>query len=183
MLTPPDTYAAWSGCLELFESGSQDEAVLLAMSAGSLSWTGGVATLFSERVSEALNQRLARVANDISRDLRVAGDHGVLANALLNARRKLALLHRFSCCSPFPGELAELLQNQVRLYAEQAQGSLEESARADRSGQLATILRNNSLLRYAEQAVQPPNGPEHASVQRPAPASTSGANRRRTFLT
>jgi hypothetical protein len=106
----------------------------------------------------------------------------VLANALLNARRKLVLLHRFALCPPFPKELADLLQKQIRGYAEKAQESLEDSARTDRSGQLATILRNNSLLRYAEQRSEGQSKSDCTPVSSPSPASVLGARRRRTFL-
>ncbi|CAG9167395.1 hypothetical protein [Cupriavidus pampae] len=181
-MTPPDTYAGWSTCLEVFERASEDEAVMQAMNAGSLSWTGGVANLFSERVSGVVNQRLTRIANDISRDLRFAGDHGVLANAMLNARHKLALLHRFSRCAPFPQALSELVQSQVRGYAEQAQQSLEDTARSDRSGQLATIVRNNSLLRYADQTTASQPVVDRAVAQRANATDTAGNRRRRTFL-
>lgn len=158
--------------------------MLLAMNAGSLGWTGGVADLFSERVSSAVNQRLTRIADDISRDLRFAGDHGLLAGALLNARRKLVLLHRFALCEPFPKELSELLQTQVRRYAEQAQKSLEDTARADRSGQLSTLLRNNSLLRYAELAQDSLPLAKPAVTKDPGRGVVlpAGTPRRRTFL-
>lgn len=172
-MTPPDTYASWSSCLELFAQATQDEAVTSAMNAGSLSWTGGVAHLFSERVTDVLDQRLRRVADDISRDLKFAGDHGVLARALLDARHKLALLHRFSCCAPFPEALSALLQSQVRQYAERAQQSMEDTARTDRSGRLGTIVRNNSLLRYAEQA---------SATGHPVQPDATANRRRRTFL-
>lgn len=181
-MTPPDTYASWSSCLELFEGANQDEAVMQAMNAGSLSWTGGVAPLFAERVSGVVNQRLTCIAKDISRDLKFAGNHGLLTNALLNARNKLAVLYRFSLCAPFPKELSELVQTLVRNYAEQAQQSLEDSARADRSGQLGYILRNNSLLRYAEQAANMPSSASPVAGQENSPMVSTGARRRRTIL-
>ncbi len=181
-MTPPDTYASWSSCLEVFANANEDEAVMLAMNAGSLSWTGGVAPLFAERVSGVLNQRLTRIANEISRDLKFAANHGALSNALLNARNKLALLHRFCLCAPFPKDLADLLQSQVRKYAEQAQQSLESSARADRSGQLATILRHNSLLRYAEPESRPQPLVIPVAGQDDRPMASTGTRRRRTIL-
>lgn len=153
-----------------------------AMNAGSLSWTGGVAPLLAERVGGVVNQRLTRIANDISRDLKFAGNHGLLASALLNARNKLAVLHQFSLCAPFPKELAELVQTLVRKYAEQAQQSLEDSARSDRSGQLGSILRNNSLLRYAEQTPNMPSAASTVAGQEHSPMVSTGTRRRRTIL-
>lgn len=144
----PTTYAEWSDCVDIFETGEQDDAVVLAMSSGTLNWNSGVATLFSERISGAFNIRLQRCADRMERDFKTGGDETTVVRALLDTRRTLTLLHRVATIPSFPDMLREHLTGEIRRYAERAQQSLEDSAKHDRSGRLASLMRNNSLLRY-----------------------------------
>jgi hypothetical protein len=144
----PTTYAEWSVCLDLFDIGTHDDEAIGAMNAGSLSWTGGVAPLFARRISETVDSRLKRIAEGMSRALRLGGDTTTLARAMLDARQKLATVHRLSTLPAFANELRESLHKQIMQYAQTAQQALEDSAKHDRSGQLASTIRNNSLLHY-----------------------------------
>jgi len=148
MIEPPTTYSEWSDCVEIFETGEQDDAVVLAMSRGTLNWNSGVAGLFSERISGAFNTRLKRCADRMERDFKAGGDETTVVRAMLDTRRTLTLLHRVATIPSFPEMLREHLSGEIRKYAERAQQSLEDSAKHDRSGHLASLLRNNSLLRY-----------------------------------
>ena len=72
-----------------------------------------------------------------------------------------------------PPDTRSQLASEVRKFAERSQQSLEASALTDRSGQLATLLRNNPLTRYdalVPQA-QPPTPAPSASACTPAPSS------------
>lgn len=147
-MASPTSYAEWSACVETFENGLNDDEIVLAMSKGTLSWTSGVASLFSERISKAFNTRLNRCADRMSRDFQFGGDETTVMLTTLDTRRTLALLHRVATIPAFPKMLQDHLSGEIRNYAERAQQSLEDSAKSDRSGRLASMIRNNSLLRY-----------------------------------
>ncbi len=164
----PSTYSEWSDCVEAFETGEQDDAVVLAMSRGTLNWNSGVAGLFSERISGAFNTRLKRCADRMERDFKSGSDETTVVRAMLDTRRTLTLLHRVATIPSFPEMLREHLSGEIRKYAERAQQSLEDSAKHDRSGHLASLMRNNSLLRYEPV-------PELATSARPAPKSADVA--------
>jgi|FLYJ01.1.fsa_nt_gi hypothetical protein len=164
----PTTYSEWSDCVEIFETGEQDDAVVLAMSRGTLNWNSGVAGLFSERISGAFNTRLKRCADRMERDFKSGGDETTVVRAMLDTRRTLTLLHRVATIPSFPEMLREHLSREIRKYAERAQQSLEDSAKHDRSGRLASLMRNNSLLRYEPI-------PELATSTTPAPKSADVA--------
>ncbi|MBB1634372.1 hypothetical protein [Cupriavidus sp. UME77] len=196
-MTPPHTYAEWSACIDAFARGGSDEEVIAAMRAGVLSWTGGVAPLFAQRISEVFSLRLQRIADEMTRALRhgsTGSDHVVLSRTLLDARRKLWVLNRVAQLPSLPGELAGSLQEQLRKYAAQAQQSLEDSARSERSGLLASIIRNNSLLRFDAEPIPASSGsvanPTNAAatsgggVAQPAASTPAGgpAPRRRNIL-
>jgi len=144
----PTTYAEWSACLDLFESRKDDDAAIAAMQLGTLSWTGGVAPLFARRVSATLDTRLKLIGDEMSRGLRLGGDTTTLSRAMLDARQKLAQVHRLAALPVFAEALRASLEKQIAQYAETAQQSLEDSASADRSGLLASTIRQCSLLLY-----------------------------------
>jgi hypothetical protein len=150
MMQAPHTYAAWSDCLSRLESGGADAEILAAMAAGTLAWQGGVATLFAERISQVFSTRLGAAADRLQRDLASGGDETALVRALLDGRRTLCLLHQVANLAVFPERLRTHLSGEIRRYAERAQQSLECSARQDRSGRLASLLRHNPLTHYAE---------------------------------
>lgn len=147
-MTAPTTYAEWSACLDVFEAGGDDDAALAAMRAGSLSWTGGVAPLFARRISATMDTRLKRIADDMSRALRFGGDTTVLSRVMLDARQKLASVYRLASLPNFAEELRVSLERQVTQYAETTQRSLEDSAKEDRSGRLASTIRHCSLVQF-----------------------------------
>lgn len=179
---PPRTYAEWSDCFDALENGLDDAAVIAAMSNGTLSWTSGVASLFAERVSSVFNFRLRRCADQMDRELRQGTDEVTLVRALLNARRTLSGLFQIATISAFPSELSDHLSDELKKYATRAQQSLEDSAKQDRIGHYANLIRNNSLLRYetATPQVMSTNGasPQGVSVEQAPP----GARRRNIIL-
>jgi hypothetical protein len=177
-LAPPRSYIEWSACLDLLEQGLDDAATLAAMEQGTLGWTSGVAELFSERLNTTLDLRLQRCAEQLSRQLRSGADEVTLVRALLNTRATLANLRRLATLAPFPAMLQAHVNDVLKGYAERTQASLEDNAKTDRSGRLASLLRNNSILAYAA-APSAPLTPAHAAAGH---ASSPSAPRRRTIL-
>ena len=79
--------------------------------------------------------------------------------SLTVARRTLTFLFQISLLKPVPEDLKQYLQETVDKYAKQAQSSLEQSAKSDRSGRLASLIKNNSLINFnKESAVFPTDG-------------------------
>ena len=168
----PTTYAEWSVCLDLFESGLDDAGALAVMQAGTLTWTSGVAERFSERMANVFNKRLSTCADRMARELRTGADEVTLVRALTDTRRTLCLLHTVATLPIFPPTLQEHLTGFVKNYAERSQQSLEDSAKHDRSGHTASIIRNNSILRY-----------ENATTPAAQPTGNAPGVRRRNILT
>lgn len=178
----PSSYSEWSACIEALETGLNDELIIQAMAQGNLSWTSGVANLFSERISGAFNTRLQRCADRMTRDLTQGTDETILVWALLDTRRSLSLLHRLAGIQAFPQMLRDHLCTEVKRYAERAQQSLEDTAKQERSGRLSSLIRHNNLLAYENSS----------SVAAPTPNATLPLNivctdaptapRRRTIL-
>lgn len=185
-MAPPDTdaprtYAQWSACLDRLAVGTEDEACLDRMRRGELSWAGGVATLFSQRMVAEFNTRLTRCSEHLTRDLRVGMDESLIVRAILNARHALHFLHRLAGVESFPDTLRTHLTDEVRKFVQRAQESLENSARTDRSGRLAVLLRNNPLSRY-EALTAPPVLADARPGMAPMPEAPATGMRRRNIL-
>lgn len=177
----PRTYAQWSACLERLATGLEDEACLDQMRRGELSWAGGVATLFSQRLVAEFNTRLTRCSEHLTRDLRVGMDESLIVRAMLNARHALHFLHRLAGVDAFPDTLRTHLTDEVRKFAQRAQESLENSARTDRSGRLPVLLRNNPLSRYEALTAAPVVADARAGLP-PVPDAPASGMRRRNIL-
>ena len=154
-MKPPFSYADWSSCLDLLAEGLDDAGVLHAMEHGSVSAGGTVVQLLSERLCTVFDQRLTRCSDRLNRDLRNSRGEADLIRALLDMRRSLSLLYRISLIKALPQTLREHLQKQLKHSAERTQQSLEESSGDDRSGHTRMLIRNNSLLRYDAEILQP----------------------------
>lgn len=174
VIPAPHSYIEWSNCLDLLERGLEDAATLDAMEQGKLEWTAGLAELFSERVSATLSVRLNRCADQLSRQLRAGADEVTLVRALLNTRSILVELKRIGQLTSLPDMLRSHLLGELDKYAQRTQSSLEDSAKSDRSGRLASLVKHNSLLSYKAQPAAPISPLAHA-------ATPSG--RRRNILT
>lgn len=172
----PRSYIEWSNCLDVLERGLDDKAALDAMERGMMEWTSGLAELFSERVSATLNAKLNRCADQLSRQLKAGADEVTLVRALVNTRCILVDLKRLGHLTPFPEILRSHLLGELKKYATRTQASLEDSAKADRSGRLASLLKNNSILNYEVQQITVMQLPQLPLVRNP-PA------RRRNILT
>lgn len=172
--TPPASYAQWSQHLDALARGDDDDNCLRQLHAGSLHWSAGVAPLFVQRLADEVQRRLNVCADRLQRDLQQramrGGQEPMVVRAIVQARAQLAFIHRLCLLPALPEGTRQQLAGEVRKFAERSQQSLETTARADRSGQLETLLRNNPLTRYDQpEAVQAPQPSQHTQASPAAP--------------
>jgi hypothetical protein len=161
--------------MDAFVRGEEDDAVLEQMSAGTLAISGGALSIFATRLSKVLESRLLACSERMRRDMGRSHSEVEIVRSVTNARSGLAKLHRLGAVPALPETLRRHIQDEVRKFAERAQSSLENSARQDRSGRIAHILRSTSLANYATTA-PPSASPRQVSAPDSAP-------RRRNILT
>lgn len=175
----PQSYAQWSTWLDRLAQGDDDARCLAQLHQGQLSWSGGVAPLFVERISTEVQRRLGLCAERLTRNLRLGADESLVVRALLQARHELAFIHQLCRLPAVPESTRSQLGAEVRKFAERAQQSLLDTAQSDRSGRLASLLRHNALTRYAN----PPAQNELHDTPAPTTVETAaGAPRRRNIL-
>jgi hypothetical protein len=182
-VTPPRTYAEWSAALDALERGDDLEAVILAIEQGEVAWVRGVAEPLSRRFDAVLTAHLSRLSDRLRAELGRALDPIAVGRALLSTRSSLSLWHRIALAPPLPLTLRDHLLTMLDDYASRAQDSLEQSAREDRSGQLAGVVRAHDLRRFREsatglsQALNLLPGGSATALGKPSPSNSKRAVR------
>lgn len=148
----PTTYAEWLECFDLFAAEQEDEAVLAAMERGHIEWSTGIDRKMTEHMYRLLEQRLKKVSTLMNKELGQLLAQAETVRAMLHARKRFAVLHRLIALQAFPEEVREAFGSTLSTYVKDTQEALEKGAEADRSGHLKMMIRNNSLLRYKEEA-------------------------------
>ena len=146
MIPAPHTYSEWVTVLDIFKSKSNDVDVLEAMQRGTVEWQSGVAERFSKRLIESVNFRMNAASDKFQKDFsRAGGSEGAIVQALLGLRKEMAFLVKAINLPALPDQDR---QHYVQLVIDQAntmQKSLEDSAKKDRSGKMASIVRNHRV--------------------------------------
>lgn len=151
-VSPPKTYAEWTEIFAVLADRSADEEVLGAMREGSIEWQSGVADRFSQKLIETVNGRMDRATDRFNKEMsRAAGAERAIVGALTALRRELAFLLDVMGISAIPEEHRERFRSIVKTQAATIQSSLDDSARRDRSGKLASIVRNTKIDIFGDQ--------------------------------
>jgi len=142
----PQTYADWLVCFDEMRLGTNDEATVSLMEKGDLSWSSGVAERFSTQLFDLINYRIEAASKRLQRNFEMArGNETAVVTALLGLKRELKFLKRMAMLPAIPDDKRSYFAQQIKDYATNAQQSLENSAKSDRSGRLAYVMRNNRI--------------------------------------
>ena len=143
---PPRIYADWVELLDLFHDKTDDEEVLAAMQQGTLEWQSGVAERFSQKLVDAFNHRMNMATDKFQREMsRSQGQERVIVQALLALRKEFSFLLRAMNLPVLPEKDRQQYCKLISDQANNIQKSLEDSAKADRTGKLSSIVRNNRV--------------------------------------
>jgi len=147
-MNPPKYYSDWVKLLDLLKQpGQEDGKILSVLEQGRLEWTPGVADKLLNLTYEVIEAKLRYTTKLFQQELDNAyGQEAAIVTAILNARRRFDLLFRLCRLPVFPDDVKESLTNVVSKYVEDSQNALLESAKHDRTGHLAYIIRHNSLV-------------------------------------
>lgn len=146
MITPPRTYAEWVAILDKLQTKEDDETVLAAMQQGTVEWQSGVAERFSKKLIDVVNARMNGATDKFQLDLtRSRGQERMIVQALLTLRKELSFLVQVMGIPALPEKDRMQYVQLVRNQADSIQSSLEDSAKKDRTGKLASIVRNHKV--------------------------------------
>lgn len=145
-ITPPRTYAEWVTVLDKLKNKADDEAVLYAMQKGTIEWQSGVAERFAKKLIDAINYRMNSATDKFQKDMtRTQGQERAIVQALLALRKEFRFLAQAINLPALPEKDRQHYYRLVICQANAVQSSLEDSAKRDRTGKLASIVRNNKV--------------------------------------
>ncbi len=145
-ITPPRTYAEWAAVLDMLKSKTDDESVLSAMQQGTIEWQSGVAERFAKKLIDVINHRMNNASDKFQKEMgRAYGQERAIVQALLALRKEMCFLSKAINLPAIPEKERQQYYQLVISQADRMQSSLEDSARKDRSGKLASIVRNNRV--------------------------------------
>lgn len=146
MITPPRTYAEWVTILDMLKNKTDDQDVLAAMQRGTVEWQSGVAERFAKKLIDTINYRMNAATDKFQKDMtRAGGQERNLVQALMSLRRELSFLAQAINLPALPDKDRQHYLSLVLSQADNVQASLEDSAKRDRTGKLASIIRNNKV--------------------------------------
>lgn len=145
-ITPPATYSEWSVILGRLKEQVDDAAVLDAMQQGKIEWQAGVAERFTRKLVDVINFRMNMAIDKFQLEMkRSSGQERLIIQALIALRKELLFLSKAVCIPAIPEKNRIQYQQLIISQANSIQSSLEESAKQDRSGKLACIVKNTKV--------------------------------------
>lgn len=145
-IKPPHIYSEWVAILDMLKAKTDDEAVLEAMLQGTIEWQSGVAERFSKKLIDTINFRMNSASDKFQKEMtRAYGQERVIVQALLALRREMRFLAKAINLPALPEKDRKHYYQLVIDQANNMQNSLEESAKKDYTGKLASIVRNNRV--------------------------------------
>ena len=145
-ITPPQTYAEWVTVLDMLKNKTDDEAVLDAMLKGTIEWQTGVAERFAKKLIDVINFRMNAASDKFQKEMnRAYGQERAIVQALLALRKEMCFLSKAINLPVIPEKDRNQYHQLVISQANSMQSSLEDSAKKDRTGKLASIVRNNRV--------------------------------------
>lgn len=145
-ITPPKVYAEWVAVLDMLKAKTDDEAVLTAMQQGTIEWQSGVAERFATRLIDVINFRMDSASDKFQKEIgRAYGQERAIVQALLALRKEMCFLSKAINLPAIPQKDRQHYYQLVIDQANSMQTSLEDSAKKDRSGKLASIVRNHKI--------------------------------------
>lgn len=145
-IAPPKTYAEWVVLLDMLQAKTDDESVLAAMQHGTIEWQSGVAERFAKKLIDVINFRMNSASDKFQKEMgRAYGQERAIVQALLALRKEMCFLSKAINLPAIPEKDRQHYYQLVISQANNMQSSLEDSAKKDRSGKLASLVRNNRV--------------------------------------
>lgn len=156
-LKSPTTYSEWITSFQIFREARNDEDILETITAGKVPWTKGVAERFTQKLGEAVSDRLQKAVDKFTQELgRVRGNENAMVQAILSFRRQVNYLIRFVSAPVFPEELRSEMYAELEKNVQKIQSYLLDEAKKEPSGRLLQIIQHTPIWVKQPQANQSP---------------------------
>ena len=139
----PVNYLEWCQLFDEITQNPRDDSYIDTVSKGVISWTSGVAERFVQASSAMIRNRVNAAQDNYQKQMKNArGVSSNITNALSGLSKEYRYVYRLAKALPIPEEYRRQIVKSVVEQADQTQSSLEESAKADRTGHLSLLVKN-----------------------------------------
>lgn len=146
----PVNYADWCKLFDEIADSPKDEAYFTVISKGVISWSSGVAERFVKSATDMIRKRVNAAQDKYQRQMKNSrGEMNAVSGALIMLRKEYQYVYGLASSLPIPPEYRNQIVQMVQNQADQTQRSLEDSAKADRSGHLTAAVRNAHVNRLS----------------------------------
>jgi len=146
----PVNYAEWCDLFDEIASSARDEDYVDTISKGAISWSSGVAERFIKSASDMIRTRVNNAQDVYQRQMKNArGVTSNISNAFIALNKEYRYVYKLASALPIPDEYRQQVMQMVQDQADTTQRSLEDSAKADRTGHLTTLVRNAHINRLS----------------------------------
>ena len=139
----PKIYAEWIKIFDVLKIAEDDEQILALMQEGEIVWQSGVAERFLRKLVDTVNFRLNRAIDNFHKAPKV--DENELIKAMMQLRKELQFMLKVVDIKALPAKEKSEISNMIIAQSNAIQDSLEKSSESDRSGKMASIIRNNRV--------------------------------------
>ena len=139
----PKIYADWIKVFNTLKLGEDDEAILPLIQEGEIVWQSGVAERFLRKLVDTINFRLNKATDAFQRSQQTHENE--IVQSLMQLRRELQFMLKVVDINAIPVKEKMEIRNMIIAQSNAIQESLEKSAASDRSGKLASVLKNNKV--------------------------------------
>ena len=145
-INPPSVYYEWVELLDMLKGKTDDSAVLNALQKGTVEWVPGVSERLTRKFTDAINSRIKAASESFIYEINNNyGQEASVIHAVLTLRKEMDFLSQAVSLPVIPENERVQYYSLVRKQADYMQTLFEESAKADRSGKMASIARNNRI--------------------------------------
>lgn len=145
-MAAPSSYSEWHTLMDEISSAPRNNDYIQMVRMGTVSWTSGVAERFIQTVSNTIRNRINTAQDVYQRQIKNSrGGDMAVANALSVLTKEYRYLYQLSAALPIPSEYVDQMKKIIQDQANQTYDSLMDSAKADRTGKLASIVRSAGI--------------------------------------
>ena len=142
----PTNYMEWCALFDEIAASPRDEEYIEAVQKGSIAWSSGVAERFVNSSAEMIRRRINAAQDTYQKQTRNArGNLGLIGHALQVLKKEYQYAYDLAKALPIPEPYHGQIAKSVLDQASNADKSLTESAKADRTGHLSSAVRNAAL--------------------------------------
>lgn len=140
------TYREWVDLLKKFDTHENDDQVLEIAKNGILVWQTGVADRFMKRLTTVINKRMTDSVKTFEKQISHPGiQEANFVKSVHQLKKEFDTMKSLVNIEAIPTDPRRKLIEMLYNSRKNLQSNLEESAEADKSGKLSSLVRNNRV--------------------------------------